>query len=190
MSVHVNGVSFACTMRGRMCFGEEDCDRGAASGCPVEIRARLKIDDSERFAAGEGPPAAVIGSVCCEDLGGDRPIESGTVAILPPRNGDQMSERWLLQFSDGVGHPLTLTGHKHGLKMPVHLHAGRVGPHEEGAEPIAAGSVAPGGLDLMRQFASMRGEGATLGEGAASVRRVAGPYAQVLLDAYRGRARG
>lgn len=189
MSVHINGVSFAHTMRGRICFGEQDCARGAQLGCPLELRARVKIDDSERFAAGSHPPAAVAGTVVCEDLGGDRSIESGTVDIHTSSNGDGIRERWWVRFSDGVGHPLTLTGDRHGLTMPVRLHAGGTEPGEEdSATLIAAGSVAPAGLDILRQFASMRGEGATLGEGVASIRRVAGPYAQVLRDAYRGRA--
>ena len=63
--------------------------------------------------------------------------------------------------------------------MPVRLQAD--------AMFVAAGSVAPGRRDVVRQFASMRGEGATLGESAASVRRVARPYVLLLRNAYRGR---
>ena len=87
MSVHVNGVSFACTMRGHICFGDEDGALGAEDGCPLEIRARIKIDDSERFATEGESAATVTGSVYCEDLGGNRPIEAGAVAMTTPGDG-------------------------------------------------------------------------------------------------------
>ncbi len=190
MSIHVNGVSFACTMRGRICFGDEEgAARAAEDGCPIEIRARIKIDDSERFATGGESQATVTGSVYCEDLGGDRPVESGAVAMIAPSNGDDLGEQWLLHFSDGVGHPLTLTGHKEGLTMPVRVQSGTIQlGTEAGAPLVAAGTVAPAGRDVVRQFASMRGEGATLGESAASVRRVVKPYVLLLRNAYRGRS--
>ena len=105
-------VRFTEEMKGRVSFGESDYDRGYAGDTRLMFHLTIGTPDIDSFVADPTHEAEAVGWVGCEDLGGRRPVERGWFNLFVD-TGQPGDKRMLyrLHFADGVGHPLTLTGH-------------------------------------------------------------------------------
>ena len=195
-------LRFSETMRGAVTLGAHD---GGANGgrpaSPLAVHLTITADDLHRFMHHPEHAAAVTGEVHCEDLGGRLPIERGSFNLFVDA-GDPAHKRMLyrLFFSDGVGHPLTLSGHKvieaetgRGLwKDTTTLHTRLLAGHveadgEAGADVIAAGVITISIRDFMRQLTTFRAHGPSRGAEIAMLVRFGRMFAGGLWDVYARR---
>jgi cholesterol oxidase len=111
-------LEFTEEMKGFLTFGEDDYDRAYRDGKRhrrrLMFRLTIKTDDVDRFIDDPGHVAGAEGYVRCDELGGERPVEHGIFNLFVDQEGHRDRKRmyYRLHFSDGEGHPLTLTGHK------------------------------------------------------------------------------
>ena len=139
-----------------------------------------------------------MGWVACEDLGGRRPVERGwfNLFVDTDRPGDKRM-LYRLHFTDGVGHPLTLTGfkvikHDKGFDLwpdtttlYTRLLRGHVMAEEDGAaEIVASGILRVQKLDFLRQLTTFRGSGSTLGRNLGSLVKFNALFADQLRQVY------
>jgi len=169
------GVRFTEEMKGHLEFGESDFERGRNGSTYLMFHLTIGTDDIEAFVADPSHEAEATGWVGCEDLGGRRPVDRGwfNLFVDTGRPGDKRM-RYRLHFTDGVGHPLTLTGYKvikhdkgfdlwpDTTTLYTRLLRGHV--HEDGddsAEIVASGVLRVQKLDFARQLTTFRGSGSS-----------------------------
>ena len=104
-------------MLGHVTFGEEDFTRGAARRAAGRRAAEVPPDDrgrGHRSASRNDPTrqAGAHGYVECDALGGRLPVERGVFNLFVDTEPGVKRMLYRLWFRDGVGHPLTLSGHK------------------------------------------------------------------------------
>jgi hypothetical protein len=109
-------VRFTEEMLGHVTFGETDFARGAAadrngSGA-LMFHLTIDVDDIERFATDPTRRADAIGYLECGALGGHLPVERGVFNLFVDTAPGVKRMLYRLWFTDGVGHPLTLSGYK------------------------------------------------------------------------------
>jgi hypothetical protein len=109
-------VRFTEEMLGHVTFGEEDYLRGAVAGRDgaggLKFHLTIVVDDIERFAHDPRRSAGAIGYVESDVLGGRLPVEHGAFNLFVDTEPGVKHMLYRLFFSDGSGHPLTLTGFK------------------------------------------------------------------------------
>ena len=109
-------VQFTEEMLGHVTFGEEDFNRGANADRPgagfLKFHLTIVVDDIARFASDDSRQAGAFGWVECDALGGRLPVERGVFNLFVDTEPGVKHMLYRLFFRDGVGHPLTLTGHK------------------------------------------------------------------------------
>lgn len=111
------GMRFTEQMQGHVAFGEEDCERGADLGrmdrTTLHFRLTMEIDDVDAFLADPDHAASARGWIRCEALGGRCDVEQGLFNLFVD-SGERRVRHMLyrMQFRDGVGRPLTLSGRK------------------------------------------------------------------------------
>lgn len=198
-------ISFKETMAGSVVLGASDVGAGSGNGggagSPLSVTLTITADDLERFMVEPAHEARVEGFVQCEELGGRLPLKDGAFNLFVDE-GDPAHKRMLyrLHFHDGVGHPLTLTGHKvietetgRGLwrdtttlytrVLKGHVDAGADGD----AEPVAAGIIRITPLLFARQLTTFRTHGPTVAASAAGLARFGALFAGGLWDVYARR---
>ncbi len=111
------GLHFRQSMAGTVAFGGSDAlisaQLGDALGDEMALRLTVEIDDVDAFFADRQHRSVVSGCVDCEVLGGARPIESGSVTLLPANGtGQAAMVEYRLDFTDRTGRELTLLGTK------------------------------------------------------------------------------
>lgn len=180
---------FTEEMKGFVAFGEEDARRGYAHGRELDNRLMfhltIEVDGVHRFADDPRHEAEARGWVRCEALGGKLPVSRGVFNLFVDTDSDSEKRMlYRLHFTDGVGHPITLTGHKVIRNDPgldlwpdtttlfTRLLRGHVDSDgEDGSELIASGVLRVQKLDFARQLTTFRASGPTLAAaGAALVR--------------------
>jgi cholesterol oxidase len=164
-------------MKGRVAFGESDFERGKRDGDYLMFHLTIEAEDIESFVADPRHEAGAVGWVGCEALGGRRPVERGWFNLFVD-TGEPGDKRMLyrLHFTDGVGHPLTLTGYKvikhdKGFDLwpdTTTLYTRVLSGHvmaegDETAEVVASGVLRVQKLDFARQLTTFRGSGSSFG---------------------------
>jgi predicted acylesterase/phospholipase RssA len=197
-------ISFTETMAGSVVLGATDFDataNGGGSAKPLSVTLTITADDLERFMFSPAHEARVEGHVQCEDLGGRLPVERGTFNLFVD-DGDPAHKRmrYRLHFRDGVGHPLTLAGHKvietetgRGLwrdtttlytrVLKGHVDAGG----DDAAEPVASGIIRITPLLFARQLTTFRASGPSAAASMAGLMRFGTLFAGGLWDVYARR---
>ena len=112
-----SSVRFTEEMLGHVTFGELDFARGAKPDrdgvggvqVPPHDRGRRHRAPSQRPAAARRPRSA--GSQC-DALGGKLGVEQGWFNLFVDVEPGVKHMLYRLWFRDGVGHPVTMTGHK------------------------------------------------------------------------------
>jgi cholesterol oxidase len=171
-------VRFTEEMRGFMSFGEDDFERGATLGraANTSLMFHLTIETPaiDDFLADPARTADARGWVRSEALGGRRVVERGVFNLFVAT--DRPGERrmlYRLHFTDGVGTPLTLVGHKTIVDDPgfdlwpdtttlfTRLLAGHTEVGEdESAELVASGILRITPTSFARQLTTFRARGA------------------------------
>jgi cholesterol oxidase len=194
-------------MKGYITFGEPSFARGyecgRASDTALMFHLAIEIDDLERLTADPGHDADTHGYVRCEALGGRLTVKRGVFNLfVTPADGRGRRMLYLLQFTDGTGHPLTLSGFKrleagpvtHLWSQTTTLYTRLVQGHvdavnEPGAELVASGLLRLDGLDFVRQLTTFRTSDASASERAATLVRFGRLFLGELARLY-GPARG
>ena len=109
-------VRFTEEMLGHVTFGESDFARGAQpdrdGSAAFMFHLTIEVEDIESFSHDPLRPATATGYVRCDALGGKLPVEQGWFNLFVDVEPGVKHMLYRLWFSDGVGHPLTMTGFK------------------------------------------------------------------------------
>jgi predicted patatin/cPLA2 family phospholipase len=195
-------LQFSETMRGFVHWKASDYEDGFRSGreAGMELSCRLtiKIDRVNKFVVNPEHDAAVEGTVYCEELGGELPIESGRFNLFVDE-GDpaRKTMQYRLQFRDGSRNPFTLSGHKDIHDDPgfdlwsdtttlyTRILAGHIAPEAEKDAPLAAaGIIRISMMDFMKQLTTFRVEGPSLADRTAALGRFGRLFLGSLWDVY------
>lgn len=196
-------LQFTEDMKGYITLGETDFQRGFDAGRGdrrnfLHAHLTIKVDGINRFVTYPEHEAAVEGTVTCEALGGELPIESGTFNLLVDEK-DYSQKRMLyrLHCKDGVGNAFTLSGFKEVRDDPgfdlwsdtstlyTRIYRGTVtAEQEKDAEVVAAGIIRIAMLDFLKQLTSFRVEGPTLADRTAALGRFGRLFLGKLWDVY------
>ena len=156
-------------MRGFITFGEDDYDKGFRQGKKAKtacmFHVTVHMEDIERFIEDPAHEGSITGTVDCDALGGELPVQQGWFNLFVDADEDG-KERKLMKYrlliEDGEGHPVTLNGYKEVKDDPrlrrldghddaVHAHPRRPRRADPGEEVGDAGEeiVATGILHVL-----------------------------------------
>jgi predicted patatin/cPLA2 family phospholipase len=198
----VTKLQFTEDMKGYVALGETDYQRGFDIGRDsktfLHCHLTIKVDGVNRFVTHPRHEAAVEGFVLCEELGGQRPIESGTFNLLvDEKNYSERRMLYRLHFRDAAGNPLTLSGHKVVRDDPgldawsdtstlyTRIYRGTVtAEQEKDSEVVAAGIIRIAMFDFLKQLTTFRVEGPTLADRSAALGRFGTLFLGKLWDVY------
>jgi len=183
-----SSVQFTEEMLGHVTFGETEYDRGAEAGrdgaAALMFHLTIAVEDIERFAADPRMEARADGYVRSDALGGKLPVERGVFNLFVDSGPGVKRMLYRLFFRDGVGHPLTLIGHKVVRDDPgfdvwrdtTTLFTRVLRGHVEASEDDTAEVVAAGVLririrDFAKQLTTFRAGGPDLRSKLAAVLR-------------------
>jgi cholesterol oxidase len=118
-SEHPADVRFTEKMRGFITFGEDDYDKGFRQGKKSKTACMFHVtvlmEDIVRFIEDPAHEGSITGTVHCDALGGERPVQRGWFNLFVDADEDG-KERKLMKYrlwiEDGEGHPVTLNGYK------------------------------------------------------------------------------
>ena len=111
-------LQFTEEMKGFFALNEADFqpgfDEGKRAKSSLMFHLTIETEDVRRFIDDRDHVATARGWVGCDVLGGQRPVERGVFNLFVDDSPDGNRKRMLyrLWFSDGVGHPLTMSGFK------------------------------------------------------------------------------
>lgn len=198
----VTRLQFTEDMKGYVGLGEADFQRGFDLGRDrktfLHCHLTIKVDGVNRFITNPDHEARVEGTVFCEELGGERPIEDGVFNLFVNEK-DYTEKRMLyrLHFRDGAGNPLTLSGFKEIRDDPgldvwsdtstlyTRIYRGTVTAEQEaGAEVVAAGIIRIAMFDFLKQLTTFRVEAPTLADRTAALGRFGAMFLGKLWDVY------
>ncbi|PYQ63173.1 MAG: hypothetical protein DMF53_10915 [Acidobacteria bacterium] len=198
----VTQLRFTEEMKGYVALGETDFQRGFDLGHErktlLQARMTIQLDGVNRFITQPEHAATITGTLTCDALGGERPIEAGTFNLLVDE-GDYTRKRILyrLHFRDGQGAPLTLSGFKEVRDDPgfdvwtdtttlfTRIYRGEVAADQEaGAEVVAAGILRIAFLDFLKELTTFHVEGPTLADRTAALGRFGRFFLGKLWDVY------
>jgi hypothetical protein len=111
-----SSVRFTEEMLGHVTFGELDFARGAqphrdGSGA-FKFHLTIEVEDIESFSKDPLRPARATGWIEADAFGGKLPVEQGWFNLFVDVEPGVKHMLYRLWFTDGVGHPLTMTGFK------------------------------------------------------------------------------
>ena len=111
-----SSVRFTEEMLGHVTFGELDFARGAQpdrdGSTAFKFHLTIEVADIESFSHDPLRPATAVGWVACDALGGKLKVERGWFNLFVDVEPGVKHMLYRLWFSDGVGHPVTMTGFK------------------------------------------------------------------------------
>jgi cholesterol oxidase len=111
-----SSVRFTEEMLGHVTFGELDYARGAKpdrdGSTPFKFHLTIEVEDIAAFSADPLRPATAVGWVQSDALGGRLGVERGWFNLFVDVEPGVKHMLYRLWFSDGVGHPVTMIGHK------------------------------------------------------------------------------
>jgi predicted patatin/cPLA2 family phospholipase len=195
-------LRFTEEMKGYIEFGETDFQRGSSAGWEsgnfLAVRLTIDINGMSRFVQDPDHEASVTGWVECEALGGRCRIQEGTFNLLVQQD-DPGHRRMLyrLFFSDGVDHPLTLSGYKTVTDDPgldvwsdtstlyTRILRGHVAREEEAdAQVVAAGIIRIRPGDFIKELTTFRVQAPSLADRVSVLTRFGQLFFGKLWDVY------
>jgi cholesterol oxidase len=170
--------------------------QGKSDGTSCMFHLTITADDVERFVADPSHPASTRGWIECEVLGGRLPVDDGLFNLFVATDDPDLTHMlYRLKFADGVGNPLTMSGHKNVKDDPgfdvwsdtstlyIHILAGHVDAGAEAsAEVVAAGILHIHLADFAKQLTTFRAHGP---DAAARARGLGAFGRQFLGDLWR-----
>ncbi len=197
-------VRFTEEMLGHVTFGEEDFARGAVAGQPgagaMKFHLTIEVEDIAHFAGDPTRQAGAIGYLECDALGGRLPVERGVFNLFIDTEPGVKRMLYRLWFRDGVGHPLTLSGHKlvrndvgfdvwpATTTLFTRVLKGHV-EEDEGAEVVASGVLRIRIRDFARQLTTFRAGGPSLGQRLGALVRFGWIFLGQLAETYLRKGR-
>ncbi|MFP5318411.1 MAG: hypothetical protein ACLGI2_08955 [Acidimicrobiia bacterium] len=200
-------VEFTEEMKGYVALGETDFrkgfEQGKKDGTYLMFHLTIEAEDVDEFVDDPRREATARGWVRCDALGGKLPVERGIFNLFVDTE-DAGLKRMLyrLPFSDGTGHPLTLTGFKLVKDDPgldlwtdtstlyTRILAGHVDPGaDDAAEVVAAGIINIHLLDFAQQLTTFRSRGGSLGDRARALEKFGRLFLGDLWKVYGGKAK-
>ena len=169
MSDRGQGIHFRETMSGRVCFGEDDPERGYRSDAaePVSIHAAIDIDDVAKFVRDPDHLEALSGHLEWHRRGGWLPAASGKFGLFTPSGDPKLAYMIYAMRVSIDGKPHFFNGRKHvriaapwklwkaTTTLYVTLHEG-----DDVTGPIvAAGRLSLGVMSLLDLLGTMRAAG-------------------------------
>lgn len=199
-------VRFTEEMLGHVTFGESDFARGARpdrdGSAAFMFHLTIEVQDIESFATDPLRPATATGYVHCDALGGRLPVERGWFNLFVDVEPGVKHMLYRLWFSDGVGHPLTMTGFKlvsndagfDVWKDTTTLFTRVLRGHvEEGgddtAELVASGVIRIRIRDFAKQLTTFRAGGPGVGAQAGAIAKFGTIFVGQLAEAYLRKGR-
>jgi cholesterol oxidase len=171
-------VEFTEEMKGWFAFGVSRYHEGFIRGRgenDLMFHLTIETEDVHRFLSEPDHVASARGWVNAEALGGRLPVEHGVFNLFVDEAPKRKRMLYRLYFTDGVGHPLTLSGYKDVNMGPVEdvwpetstlytrILRGHVDEsNEESAVVVGAGILHILPLDFARQLTTFRAHGPTL----------------------------
>jgi cholesterol oxidase len=169
-----SSVRFTEEMLGHVTFGELDFARGARpdrdGSTPFKFHLTIEVADIAAFAGDPLRPATARGWIDSDAFGGRLPVEQGWFNLFVDVAPGVKHMRYRLWFRDGVGHPLTMVGHKivsndagfdvwkDTTTLFTRVLQGHVADGEdEGAAVIASGVIVIRARDFAKQLTTFRG---------------------------------
>ncbi len=197
-------VRFTEEMLGHVTFGEEDFARGAApdrpgSG-PLKFHLTIEVEDIEHFATDPTRQAGAHGYLESDALGGRLAVERGVFNLFVDTEPGVKRMLYRLWFRDGVGHPLTLSGHKlvrndvgfdvwpATTTLYTRVLRGHV-EEDEGAEVVASGVLRIRIRDFARQLTTFRAGGPSAGSKLGALVRFGWIFLGQLAETYLRKGR-
>jgi hypothetical protein len=167
-------VQFTEEMLGHVTFGETDFGRGANADRPgsgfLKFHLTIAVDDIARFSSDPTREAGAFGWIQSDAFGGRLPVEQGVFNLFVDTEPGVKHMLYRLFFRDGVGHPLTLSGHKlirndagfdvwkDTTTLFTRVYRGHVSSaEEESAELVASGVLRIRMRDFAKQLTTFRG---------------------------------
>ena len=184
----ITSLDFTEEMKGFVAMGETDFQRGRdagkESGTALMFHLTITMDDVARFVEEPAHEGRAEGYIRCEQLGGQRPVETGIFNLFV--NAEQPHRKLMLYrlfFNDDKGQPLTLYGFKDVNDDPgvdsiwkdtstLYTRVFRGHVQAEGdaaAEIVAAGIINIHELDFLKQLTTFRVKGPSLAAKAEAV---------------------
>ena len=168
-------LSFTEEMKGYVNFGETDFDIGFRAGKKARtafmFHLTITAADVDRFIADPQHTADAVGWIESDAFGGQLPVTRGVFNLFVDQHAEPPEKRMLyrLEFADGEGHPLTMTGFKtviHGHSLDVwgetttlftRVLAGHVAAADDAsARVVASGIIHIHPLDFAKQLMTFR----------------------------------
>ncbi|MGH9222967.1 MAG: GMC oxidoreductase [Acidimicrobiales bacterium] len=202
----MTALEFTEEMKGYLTFGETGFEQGFKQGKKDKnffmFHLTIEVDDVDSFVDDPVREAMTKGWVSCEALGGQREVEGGIFNLfVDTEDPDLKRMLYRLYFTDGSGHPLTMSGFKLVKDDPgfdvwsdtstlyVKLLAGHVdAAAEPGAEVTAAGIINIYLKDFAKQMTTFRTHGGSVGARAGALAKFGKLFLGDLWDVYGGRA--
>jgi len=202
-------VRFTEEMLGHVTFGETDFERGAQPGregaAAFKFHLTIEVEDIDSFSHDPLRPAVAKGWIQCDALGGRLPVQQGWFNLFVDVEPGVKHMLYRLHFSDGVGHPLTMTGFKllkndagfdvwkDTTTLFTRVLEGHVAEGEDDqANVIASGIIIIRARDFAKQLTTFRSTSPSVGQGLGALVKFGVIFVQQLADAYlrrRNRAR-
>jgi hypothetical protein len=199
-------VRFTEEMLGHVTIGEADFHRGAHPERPgagaLKFHLTIEVDDIDRFGTDPLRTADARGYLDCDALGGRLPVERGVFNLFVDTEPGVKRMLYRLWFHDGVGHPLTLSGHKlvrndagfdvwrDTTTLFTRVLRGHVEAEQEAdAELVAAGVLRIRARDFARQLTTFRAGGPDAGAKVGALARFGWIFVGHLAEAYLRKGR-
>lgn len=190
-------LRFTERMTGSLRFEAPDAVVGRRES-DLSARLTLEIQEMDDFIISPEHQASVTGSVICQALGGQRPVEQGSFNLFVEESDpEHLQMLYRLWFTDKAGHKLTLVGHKDiyddshiGIwsattTLHVRILRGYIEPaNDRTAEIVASGIIRIHLPDFLAQLASFRIQSATVKGRISAALRFGGLFCGKLWDVY------
>ena len=194
-------VRFTEEMLGHITFGETDYARGAQPGregsADFMFHLTIEVADIDAFAKDPLRPAAAHGYVHCDALGGQLPVVAGFFNLFVDQEPGVKHMLYRLHFYDGVGHPLTMIGHKvvendagfdlwkDTTTLFTRVLRGHVAEGEdESAEIVGSGIIIIRIRDFAKQLTTFRSSGPGVGAQLGALVKFGMIFVQQLAQVY------
>jgi hypothetical protein len=201
-----SSVRFTEEMLGHVTFGELDFARGAQperdGSAAFKFHLTIEVEDIEDFGSDPLRPAAAKGWIECDALGGKLDVEQGWFNLFVDVEPGVKHMLYRLWFSDGVGHPLTMTGFKvvkddagfDVWKDTTTLFTRVLGGHveaggDEAAPVIASGIIVIRARDFAKQLTTFRAGGPSVSSQVGALAKFGVIFVQQLAEAYLRKGR-
>ena len=194
-------VRFTEEMLGHVTFGETDYARGAQpdreGAADFKFHLTIEVADIDAFSKDPLRPAAAHGYVHCDALGGQLPVVAGFFNLFVDTEPGVKHMLYRLHFYDGVGHPLTMIGHKvvendagfdlwkDTTTLFTRVLRGHVAEGEdEAAEVVGSGIIIIRVRDFAKQLTTFRSSGPGIGAQLGALVKFGVIFVQQLAQVY------